>query len=139
MIIVNPLHWYYSPAHLEEVTAEMRRRGAPRLRAHFDGEVWHAREGTHRLRAAKALGVAPVLIPVKWWRGKASLERARYAAIRDGHVFDRVEVIEWQDGRLVLGWALTKGVRLVDLAESHPAWAERRERLSGERAKRGAR
>lgn len=92
MVIVNPLHWYYRPAHLEHVIAEMRRLGPPRLRAHFDGEVWHAQEGTHRLRAAKALGVAPVLIPVPWRRTRASLERARYAAIRDGHVFVRVEV-----------------------------------------------
>lgn len=92
MTIVTPLHWYYRPSHLEHVIGEMRRRGAPRLRAHFDGEVWYAREGTHRLRACLALGIAPVLVPVPWHRSQAALQRARFAAIRDGHLFDRVEV-----------------------------------------------
>jgi len=91
-VIVNPLHWYHRPAHLEHVTREMRRRGAPRIRAYFDGEVWHCKEGTHRLRAALALNVAPVMVPIPWWRGKASLERARFAAMRNGHAFPRVEV-----------------------------------------------
>lgn len=92
VVIVNPLHWYFRPAHLERVIGEMRRLGPPRLKAYFDGEVWHCREGTHRLRAAKALGLAPVMVPVPWRRTRASLERARYAAIRDGHRFDRVDV-----------------------------------------------
>lgn len=92
MIIVTPLHHYYRPAHLDHVIGEMRRLGPPRIRAFFDGEAWYAREGTHRLRAAKALGVTPILVPVRWRRTKAAMERARYAAIRDGHVFDRVEV-----------------------------------------------
>ena len=92
MIIVTPLHWYYRPAHLAHVIGEMRRLGPPRIRAHFDGEVWFAREGTHRLRAAKALGITPVMVPVPWHRSKPSLARARYAAIRDGHVFARVDV-----------------------------------------------
>lgn len=92
MTIVNPLHEHFRPAHLEHVIGEMRRRGAPRLRAFFDGEVWHCQEGTHRLRAAKALGVAPIMVPVPWRRTAAALERARYAAIRCGHVFPSVVV-----------------------------------------------
>ena len=92
MILVNPLHHYHRPAHLIHVTAEMRRRGAPTIRAHFDGEVWHCKEGTHRLRAALALGIAPVLVSVPWWRSAAALERARYAAVRNAHAFPRVVV-----------------------------------------------
>lgn len=92
MTIVNPLHHYYRPAHLAHVIGEMRRLGPPRLRGYFDGEVWHMREGTHRLRAAKALGLAPVLVPVPWRKTRAALERARFAAVRNGHVFDRVVV-----------------------------------------------
>ena len=96
MVIVAPLHWYYTPSHLEHVIEEMRRRGAPRLRAYHDNEtgVWFAREGTHRLRAALALNLIPVLKPIEWWRGRQSLERARYAAIRNGHVFRAVRVYE---------------------------------------------
>ena len=44
------------------------------------------------VRAALALNVAPVMVPIPWWRSKASLERARYAAMRNGHAFPRVEV-----------------------------------------------
>lgn len=74
---------------------ELRRRlGPPRIRAHRDtaSGVWLAAEGTHRLRAARLLGLAPVLIPVPWWRSPRSLERARFAAIEYGHAFPRVEV-----------------------------------------------
>lgn len=92
MIVVNPLHHYYRPAHLEHVIDEMRKRGAPVLRAHFDGEIWHAREGTHRLRAAKALGVAPILIPVPWPKSRASLARARFSAPMTAHLFPSIEV-----------------------------------------------
>jgi hypothetical protein len=93
-VIVNPLHGYYRPEHLQHVTEEMRRLGPPVLRACWDAEagIWHAREGTHRLRAAKALGLVPVLVPVPWRRPLAARERARHAAARHAHVFDRVEV-----------------------------------------------
>jgi hypothetical protein len=91
-VVVNPLHHYYRPAHLDHVIGEMRRLGPPVLRAHFDGEIWHAREGTHRLRAAKALGLIPVLRAVPWPKSRASLERARFSAPLTAHLFDRVEV-----------------------------------------------
>lgn len=91
-VVVNPLHHYFRPAHLEHVIGEMRRRGAPVLRAYFDGEIWHAREGTHRLRAAKALGIAPILVPVPWPKSRSSLARARFSAPLTAHLFDRVEV-----------------------------------------------
>ena len=87
MIVVNPPHEHYDPAHLEHVIAVMRERGAPVLRAHYDGEVWHAREGTHRLRAAKALGLTPVLVPVRWRRTRAALQRARVLAAHNAHRF----------------------------------------------------
>lgn len=94
MIRVNPLHGYFREAHLEHVIAEMRHRGPPVLRAYHDAAagIWHAREGTHRLRAALALGLAPVLVPVPWRRSAESLARARHAAERYGHTFERVEV-----------------------------------------------
>jgi hypothetical protein len=91
-VLVNPLHHYYREDHLQHVIGEMRKRGAPRIRAYFDGEVWHAREGTHRLRAAKALGIAPVIVAIPWWRSRAAIERARYRAIERAHNFDHVNV-----------------------------------------------
>lgn len=92
--IVAPLHRYFSPAHLVDVMDEMQRRGAPLLRAYFDAPsgAWFAREGTHRLRAAFLLGVAPALTPIPWWRTAAALERARFAAIEYGYAFPRVQV-----------------------------------------------
>lgn len=88
-MVVNPPHAHFDPEHLEEVVAEMRRRGAPVLRAYRDEEadLWHAREGTHRLRAAKILGLSPVLVPVPWKRTLAALVRARFLAARNAHTF----------------------------------------------------
>lgn len=92
---VNPLHGYYRADHLDRVVAEMRRRGPPVIRAAWDeeGRVWHAREGTHRLRAALFLGIAPVIVPVRWTKSRDSIERARHAAGRYAHVFPTVEVL----------------------------------------------
>lgn len=93
-VIVNPLHGYYRPERLEHVVSEMRRLGPPVLRAAWDADagIWHAREGTHRLRAAKRLGLAPVIVPVPWkLRGDAAI-RARFAAMRHAHTFEAVEV-----------------------------------------------
>jgi hypothetical protein len=89
-VIVNPPHAHHDPAHLTHVIGEMRRRGAPQIRAFHDRavNVWHAREGTHRLRAAKALGLTPILVSVPWRRSPASLVRARFLAARNAHTFE---------------------------------------------------
>lgn len=94
MTTVTPLHAHFSPAHLIHVTAQMRDRGPPRIHAYLDAETgaWFALEGTHRLRAALALGVAPVMVPVRWPRRRAALEHARYAAVTRGHQFQHVEI-----------------------------------------------
>lgn len=94
MIVVAPLHRYYSPRHHWHVAAQMRRLGAPRLRGYHDEATgcWLLAEGTHRIRAAYHLGLAPVLIPVPWWRSAASLERERFAAAEYGYTFRLVEV-----------------------------------------------
>lgn len=86
---VNPPHDHHDADHLTHVVSEMRRRGRPVLRAYFDADanVWHAREGTHRLRAAKALGLVPFLIPVPWPRSHSALVRARFLAARNAHTF----------------------------------------------------
>ena len=69
----------------------MRTRGAPTLRGYRDrltGAVL-LREGCHRIRAAHALDLAPVLVEIPWWRSAASLERARYAAFSHALPFER--------------------------------------------------
>ena len=81
--IVCSLHWYYRAAHLAKVVGQMRDLGPPVLRGFFDvdfGAVLLS-EGTHRIRAAHHLGLAPVIRVVPWWRSKVSLERARYAVV----------------------------------------------------------
>lgn len=55
------LHDHYDEIHLEEVKAEMKIMGAPRIKAIFDGEIYGALEGCHRLRAAYDLGLMPVI------------------------------------------------------------------------------
>jgi len=65
-MIISLLHNHYSPEHLEEVKAEMIKRGAPRIRAiwsEINGE-WMAVEGCHRIRAAHALGLTPIIVDI---------------------------------------------------------------------------
>jgi hypothetical protein len=78
----------------------MRRLGPPVLRAAWDDQdgVWHAREGTHRLRAALALGVAPILVRVQWKRTRDARARARVAALRYAHSFPMVRVMDEKTG-----------------------------------------
>lgn len=91
-LIVCPLHWYFRPAHLADVEAEMVRRGPPHLRGYLDREtgVFLLREGTHRVRAAHRLGLAPTLVAGPWWRSRQRLQNARVAARTRGLLFDRV-------------------------------------------------
>jgi hypothetical protein len=94
MTFVTPLHEHFSPTRLAHVLAEMVRRGPPRIRAYLDVATgsWFALEGTHRLRAARALGLAPILISSSWPRRKSALEQARFAALTRGHEFEAVVV-----------------------------------------------
>ena len=48
-------------AHLASVIADMRRLGPPRIRACWQGDHYCALEGSHRVEAARRLGL-PVLI-----------------------------------------------------------------------------
>lgn len=91
-MIVCPLHHYYRPEHVDEVAAMMRLLGPPVLRGHVDRETGAVllREGTHRIRAAHRLGLAPVIVPIRWWRSPASLERARYAVRNRGLAFPAI-------------------------------------------------
>jgi hypothetical protein len=52
--------------HLEYVIGEMKRLGAPKLKAIWSSEykVWFAAEGSHRLVAAQREGLTPVIIDV---------------------------------------------------------------------------
>jgi hypothetical protein len=88
-MIVVPLHAHFRPEHLAHVEREMLRRGPPRLRGFFDCAtgLWFAREGTHRLRAAERLGLAPIMVNIRWWRSAQALTNARFAAGRRRHCF----------------------------------------------------
>lgn len=57
------LHKHYNNDHLEEVKNEMQKRGAPVVRAIWSEtyETWMAVEGCHRIRAAKDLGLTPII------------------------------------------------------------------------------
>ena len=50
-----------SKEHLEKVMEEMQGLGAPIIRVVDCGDAYFALEGTHRLRAACLLGIAPTL------------------------------------------------------------------------------
>jgi hypothetical protein len=50
--------------HIVGVLAEMRERGAPVIRAWWNGDAWIALEGSHRLAAAHELGLTPEIVPM---------------------------------------------------------------------------
>lgn len=56
-------HKHYDNQHLEAVKAEMQKLGTPTIRCIWNEtyELWMAVEGCHRIRAAKALGITPVI------------------------------------------------------------------------------
>lgn len=53
------------PKHLARVMDQMRTLGAPEIRAYFNGEVWYAVEGSHRLAAARELGLTPNMVELE--------------------------------------------------------------------------
>lgn len=72
-MIVNLLHAHYDADHLEAVKAEMTERGSPVIRAlDVAGDVY-AFEGSHRLRAAQALGL-PVTLEMIDYDGTVNLD-----------------------------------------------------------------
>lgn len=56
-------HKHYNEQHLETVKQEMQTLGAPVIRCIWSEcyEMWMAVEGCHRIRAAKALGITPII------------------------------------------------------------------------------
>jgi hypothetical protein len=77
------------PIHLAKVQEEMLTLGAPRVRAVYDGEVYWAVEGTHRLAAAHALGLLPEIEVIEYNDDVISVQV-------DGYDED-VVVSEWAD------------------------------------------
>lgn len=60
------LHNHYNETHLEEVKNIMSVKGAPKIRAIWSEVygMWMAVEGCHRLRAAEALNILPIIVDV---------------------------------------------------------------------------
>jgi len=63
-MIICPPHDYMDPTMAYIVKDEMIKLGPPRIRAYYDGEIYRAIEGTHRLWAADYLGYFPEIIEV---------------------------------------------------------------------------
>lgn len=60
-MIVDSMHGVEAK-HLVAVVKKMRKLGAPTIRCMYDGEVYKAVEGTHRLAAAAQLGLTPIIV-----------------------------------------------------------------------------
>ncbi len=52
--------------HLNKVTKQMKTIGAPTVRAIYDGEIYYAIEGSHRLMAAHELGIIPEIAEIEY-------------------------------------------------------------------------
>jgi hypothetical protein len=63
---IQLVHKHFSAVHLEEVKDAMRKLGAPRIRCIYSelNNQWVAIEGCHRLRAAKDLGLKPIIVDI---------------------------------------------------------------------------
>jgi len=63
MISIVLYHNHYNSEHLQNVKEEMRRLGAHTINCWYDesNDIWFAVEGCHRLRAAYALGITPII------------------------------------------------------------------------------
>ena len=103
MKIILP-HRHYDQQHLERVEEEMRALGAPALRGAWVEcwGAWVALEGTHRLRAAHALGLTPEMVPVEYDDGTTAgdlgldwEDNPRVADVIDGAY--RGEVLDFED------------------------------------------
>jgi hypothetical protein len=63
MISIALFHKHYDKDHLNEVKEIMKEKGAPVIRAMWSDlyGMWLAVEGCHRIRAAKELGLTPII------------------------------------------------------------------------------
>ena len=61
-------HKHYNAEHLEAVKSEMITKGAPVIRAVYMEcyDCYVALEGCHRIRAAKDLGLTPVITEIEY-------------------------------------------------------------------------
>ena len=68
MTTIALLHDHYDKQHLSDVIDQMRVLGAPTIKAIWMDcyDMWAALEGCHRIRAAKALGIDPIVVPVDY-------------------------------------------------------------------------
>lgn len=62
------MHEHYDEKHLEKVVAEMKKLGAPTIKAVWMECYGHfaALEGCHRIRAAKCLGFEPEIEEIEY-------------------------------------------------------------------------
>ena len=65
---IQLVHNHFSAEHLAAVIEQMKTLGAPEIHAVWNAcaDQWVALEGSHRIRAAKKLGLAPVIIEVEY-------------------------------------------------------------------------
>lgn len=99
--VIAPHCVKHSSTHYANVRAYMQAHGAPTIRAWWSGDegAWIAIEGSHRLAAAHALGVEPVIEDV----GASDEERAealRSSDIDDGDLYGR----KWDDDADLVAW-----------------------------------
>ena len=66
MLNIVLLHRHYDDDHLAAVKNQMLKLGAPKIRCIWSeiNGLWMAVEGCHRLRAALAIGITPVIINI---------------------------------------------------------------------------
>jgi len=82
------LHKHYTEQQLSQVKAIMAKRGTPTIRATWSEVygMWMAFEGCHRIRAAKELGLIPII---------KDISQQKYARIQQDGCNIRVNVAKF--------------------------------------------
>ncbi len=90
-------HTQYSAEHLAKVTTEMAERGSPTIKAIWVEayNAWVAIEGTHRLRAAAALGLPVMIDAVEYDADKTTLDAGLTADDWGGDVHTLERLVDW--------------------------------------------
>ncbi len=79
------VHNHYNAAHLAAVIEDMRRLGAPTIKAVWMECYghWAALEGCHRIRAAAALGLTPEIDEVEYSDAPCDVDGMTVADVAD--------------------------------------------------------
>ena len=99
---ISLAHNHFEMDHLVAVMQEMQELGAPTIRVmYITGDLYQAIEGCHRLRAAAALGITPIIEELEFGTLRKDVEGLDYedGCCDDDEVIDGIG--DWENDTLI--------------------------------------